>query len=545
MQPPIPPIPGLPKHAPSVFSLYVAFLGENNKNIEAEIMVSRSIVGPASDGLQEVIDCEAMDNLIQGIVVGDPSVSPKINLIPFMDNPPSSFRTDVDALDNVFLGPRNTLQTVGDGPARLVEHFGFLSGKLCFHSINDELEISLGGRVVENGKAKVRDVDLSIHLTRRENFIAEGDKVRAGNIPELLEEKRVDTIGTRSFSGLEAEDCFPYFDERRDIVQHSVRGVWNRTHRGRIGWGSAGGARVIRGVQRTIEREDRVLNIPLSVQPVALIVFERKDFVFSPPIEGREDVPKDLSIPKNAYALKGNNRASEVITIKKGLVYKGGEVGVGAPHGFHSKRLVLRGGSTPEVDHDRAMVRVGSRKSEMGFLGHDASNLRVLDCTLRLFVIPLSVASIWLSVTDQQDNSSYGMVEFSNFTGLKYMVGISAVSGGYALFTAVSLWVRSLVTKAWFFFVSDQLVAYLIVTSLAAIWEIFYLAYNGDQKVSWSEACSSFGKFCSRLKLVLVLHAITLSCFLALAVISAYRVFSRFQPPSKENIEEEKEICTN
>lgn len=89
-----------------------------------------------------------------------------------------------------------------------------------------------------------------------------------------------------------------------------------------------------------------------------------------------------------------------------------------------------------------------------------------------------------------------------------------------------------------------QIVAYLMVTSLAAIGEILYLAYNGDQKVTWSEACSSYGKFCSRLKLVLVLHAITLCCFLVLAVISAYRVFSRFQPPyvhSKEN-EEEKEI---
>lgn len=177
----------------------------------------------------------------------------------------------------------------------------------------------------------------------------------------------------------------------------------------------------------------------------------------------------------------------------------------------------------------------------MGFLGHDASNLKVLDCTLRLFVIPLSIASVWLSVTNQQNNSSYGKLEFSNFTGLKYMVGISAASGGYALFTAISLWVRGLVTKAWFFYVSDQLVAYLMVTSLAAIWEILYLAYNGDQKVSWSEACSSFGIFCSRLKLVLVLHAITLCCFLALALISAYRVFSRFQPPSKEN-EEEKEM---
>ncbi|KAK4344002.1 hypothetical protein RND71_037096 [Anisodus tanguticus] len=180
-------------------------------------------------------------------------------------------------------------------------------------------------------------------------------------------------------------------------------------------------------------------------------------------------------------------------------------------------------------------------QSKMGFLGDDASNLKVLDCTLRLFVIPLSIASIWLSVTNQQDNNSYGKLEYSNFTGLKYMVGISAASGGYALCTAISLWVKSLVTKAWFFFVSDQLVAYLMVTSLAAIWEILYLAYNGDQKVSWSEACTSYGNFCSRLKLVLVLHAITLCCFLVLAVISAYRVFSRFQPPCIEN-EEEKEM---
>ncbi|OIT08346.1 PREDICTED: CASP-like protein 2D1 [Nicotiana attenuata] len=177
----------------------------------------------------------------------------------------------------------------------------------------------------------------------------------------------------------------------------------------------------------------------------------------------------------------------------------------------------------------------------MGFLGHDASNLKVLDCLLRLFVIPLSVASIWLSVSNQQDNSSYGRIEFSNISGLKYMVGISAASGGYALLTAISLWVRSLVTKAWFFFLSDQIVAYLMVTSLAALTEILYLAYNGDQKVTWSEACSSYGKFCSRLKLVLVLHSITFCCFLVLAVISAYRLFSRFQPPlvpSKENEEE-------
>ncbi|PHT98693.1 hypothetical protein BC332_32352 [Capsicum chinense] len=333
-------------------------MAENNKNIEAEIMVSRSIVGSASDGLQEVIDCK-------GIVVGDSSVSPKINLIPFMDNPPSSFRTDIHALDNVFPGPRNTLQTVGISSAPKKVPLNFVDvlidpGRNCnvLHSmVGDAIE---GGdarhdelkeekkELEENqgfpnerpfdsikGFFKVSDVDLSNHLTRRENFIVERDKVRASSIPELLEEKRVDTIGTRSFSSLKVEDCFPYFNERRDVVQHSVRSVWNITHRGRIGWGSTGRAGVIRGVQRTIEKEDGVLNIPLSVQPVALIVFERKDFVFSPPIEVRG---------------WGN-----------------------------------RGKSTPEVDHGRAMVRVGSRKVRDSRVGEKMDPLNVCKASINSF----------------------------------------------------------------------------------------------------------------------------------------------------------------
>lgn len=40
------------------------------------------------------------------------------------------------------------------------------------------------------------------------------------------------------------------------------------------------------------------------------------------------------------------------------------------------------------------------------------------------------------------------------------MVTISAASGGYALLTAIALWVRGLVTKAWVFFVSDQVIKF-------------------------------------------------------------------------------------
>jgi len=46
----------------------------------------------------------------------------------------------------------------------------------------------------------------------------------------------------------------------------------------------------------------------------------------------------------------------------------------------------------------------------------------------------------------------------------------------------------------------EQIVAYLMVTSGTAVFKILYLAYNGDGEVVWSEALSSYGKFCYRMK---------------------------------------------
>lgn len=177
----------------------------------------------------------------------------------------------------------------------------------------------------------------------------------------------------------------------------------------------------------------------------------------------------------------------------------------------------------------------------MGAFEENACGLKFLDCALRLFLVPFSIAAIWLTLTNHQVNSSYGELVSSYITGLKYMVYISGVSAGYAFLAAVSLWVKCLVSKAWIFFVSDQVVAYLMVTSLAALGEILYLAYNGDQEVTWSEACSSYGRFCHRLKLILGFHVVALCCFLLLAVISAYRLFSRFGPPILSSKEAEEE----
>lgn len=50
---------------------------------------------------------------------------------------------------------------------------------------------------------------------------------------------------------------------------------------------------------------------------------------------------------------------------------------------------------------------------------HNLPMLKIFDSSLRLFAVPLSVATIWITVTNQQDNSSYGMLKYYNISGLK------------------------------------------------------------------------------------------------------------------------------
>ncbi|KAL0311009.1 UNVERIFIED_CONTAM: CASP-like protein 2D1 [Sesamum angustifolium] len=90
-----------------------------------------------------------------------------------------------------------------------------------------------------------------------------------------------------------------------------------------------------------------------------------------------------------------------------------------------------------------------------------------------------------------------------------------------------------------------KVLAYLMVTSLATIVEFFFLpTLQGGPSVSWSQACASYGKFCSRLKIALSLHVIAVGCFLVLAVISAFRVFRRYDPPFVPSKEGEQAAAT-
>ncbi|CAD5176640.1 CASP-like protein 2D1 [Musa acuminata AAA Group] len=156
---------------------------------------------------------------------------------------------------------------------------------------------------------------------------------------------------------------------------------------------------------------------------------------------------------------------------------------------------------------------------------------RVVGLSLRLAAIPLCAASLWVMATNKQANESYGKVEFSDLPGLRYMVCISAISLGYSV-VSILFACLGCVNNDWFFFISDQVVAYLMVTSGSAVAEVLYLAREGDRKASWSEACSYYGRFCDRTKVSLALHLAALLCFIALFLVSSYTVFSKFEAPS-------------
>ncbi|KAF3325402.1 CASP-like protein [Carex littledalei] len=154
------------------------------------------------------------------------------------------------------------------------------------------------------------------------------------------------------------------------------------------------------------------------------------------------------------------------------------------------------------------------------------------ELALRLCVIPLTLASLVVMTSNNQTSDLYGTVKFNNLTGFKYLVSINVISGVYSLGSIFISKSRCFKMYDWVLFVLDQITTYLMVTSGSAASEILYLAEKGNQEVSWSEVCSYFGSFCKKTKVSLGLHFVALVCFIVLSLISAFRLFSKFDAPS-------------
>ncbi|KAL0328379.1 UNVERIFIED_CONTAM: CASP-like protein 2A1 [Sesamum calycinum] len=111
----------------------------------------------------------------------------------------------------------------------------------------------------------------------------------------------------------------------------------------------------------------------------------------------------------------------------------------------------------------------------------------------------LCVAALVIMLKDSQTND-YGSLSYSDLGAFRYLVHASGVCAGYSLLSAVVAAVPrpSTMSRAWAFFLLDQLLTYIILAAGAISTEVVYLAYKGDTSITWSRTCGSFGGFCRK-----------------------------------------------
>ncbi|CAN8312362.1 unnamed protein product [Cochlearia groenlandica] len=169
--------------------------------------------------------------------------------------------------------------------------------------------------------------------------------------------------------------------------------------------------------------------------------------------------------------------------------------------------------------------------------------IRTAETMLRLAPVGLCVAALVVMLKDSQTNE-LGSLSYYNLTAFRYLVHANGICAGYSLLSAAILAMThssSTLPRVWTLFCLDQILTYVVLAAGAASSEVLYLAYNGDDTITWSDACSSYGSFCRRATASVVITFVVVCFYVVLSLVSSYKLFTRFDPPaivdSTKNIE--------
>nr|D5A972.1 RecName: Full=CASP-like protein 2A3; Short=PsCASPL2A3 [Picea sitchensis]ADE76091.1 unknown [Picea sitchensis] len=156
-----------------------------------------------------------------------------------------------------------------------------------------------------------------------------------------------------------------------------------------------------------------------------------------------------------------------------------------------------------------------------------------IEPALRFLPVGLCISALALMLKSKEGNEN-GILEYKHVGAFRYLAYANGICAAYSvLSTFNSVVPRSCsLSRAWFVFVFDQAFTYLMLGAGAVVTEVLYLAYKGDEKITWFEICPYYGRFCNRVAASLVISFLALLCFIPLSLISAYRVFSKYDPPS-------------
>ncbi|GAB2219260.1 hypothetical protein Droror1_Dr00006893 [Drosera rotundifolia] len=158
--------------------------------------------------------------------------------------------------------------------------------------------------------------------------------------------------------------------------------------------------------------------------------------------------------------------------------------------------------------------------------------LRTTETLLRLLPVGLCVAALVIMLKNSQ-TSDFGHISYSTLGAFTYLVHANGICAGYSLISAaVSAIPRpSTMSRAWTFFLLDQILTYAILAAGAASTELLFLSYHGDDAAGWSAACLNFGMFCRKARTSIVITLAVVVVYVAISFLSSYRLFSKYAPP--------------
>lgn len=165
-------------------------------------------------------------------------------------------------------------------------------------------------------------------------------------------------------------------------------------------------------------------------------------------------------------------------------------------------------------------------------MSHSSSTIRTAETLLRVAPLGLCVAAMVVMVKNSQTND-FGDLSYSDLGAFKYLVYANAISAAYSLFSTFYTAVPrpSTLSRYWTMFFFDQVLTYLTLAAGAVSSEILYLAYNGDESVTWSRQCNMFDTFCRKATTSVGITFGAVMCYVLLSLISSYRLFSSYEAP--------------
>ncbi|KFK43914.1 hypothetical protein AALP_AA1G190800 [Arabis alpina] len=194
-------------------------------------------------------------------------------------------------------------------------------------------------------------------------------------------------------------------------------------------------------------------------------------------------------------------------------------------------------------DHDHKASHGGSGGGTTEKWEEVSPGIRTAETMLRLAPVGLCVAALVVMLKDSETNE-FGSISYNNLTAFRYLVHANGICAGYSLLSAaIAAMPRSSSTmpRVWTFFCFDQILTYVVLAAGAVSTEVLYLAYKGDDAITWSDACSSYGSFCHRATASVIITFFVVCFYVVLSIISSYKLFTRFDPPaivdSNKNVE--------